>query len=450
MRRAIILFFVAIVTLPAYSQIDLQDGDRCFDSGDYECATKYYKELLKLARGREKQVAEIKLTRAKWCSEHIKTANRAFASGNYLIAKEEYQKVLDSNPKDSYVQLQMEKCDRALDRPELRKATAADLADIWDDKYGVNPQRRQNLINAGIDPDDAQRRINAGEGKPQEKEATYLRVSKSTLYFTSYSETSEQIKVNSNASLYSIPRGFVPSWCTVNTYSGYFTVTVSANPHYTSRKDWFKIIADDKEVRINVEQLARKKPVDDKKSNSQKSISTQKQVTKNKVKKCFNCPKSYDTWGITLGYTQQAVGYQQMDVIQFGLKVEPLYKYGFGLNTGIYLLGYSENVFGSRPLKNGFDFYAVNIPLQLEYRLNFSRGFNVFFYGGGGFNAVFNPYVDDYTLPVTVEYGGGFRINRIQFNVGSSKYLGSLKNTQNFGENIETYQKLIVSVSHMF
>ncbi|MBK6571865.1 MAG: BACON domain-containing protein [Saprospiraceae bacterium] len=88
-----------------------------------------------------------------------------------------------------------------------------------------------------------QRRINAGEGKPQEKEnhTTNLSVSISTLYFTSYGGTSEQIKVYSNVITYSVPSSLVPSWCTVNTYSGYFTVTASANPNSKSRIDWLKV-----------------------------------------------------------------------------------------------------------------------------------------------------------------------------------------------------------------
>lgn len=441
MKRIFTFFFAVTTVLSGYSQNNIQDGDSCFDSGDYTCAITNYNEAYKIATGKDKQVAEIKLTRAKWCSEHINTANRAFASKNYSTAKEEYQKVLDSNPKDSYAQSQIMKCDITLNQPKLRKATTAELTDIWNNKYGVNPQRHQNLINAGIDPDDAQTRINTGEGKPPEKEkqATNLSVSKSTLYFTFYGE-SERINVYSDASTYSVPSGYVPSWCTVKTYSGYFTITASANPNFTSRKDWFKVTSGGKEVRINVEQFARTRP------NSQQSSSPEKLTTQDNPKKCFNCPKMHDTWGVTLGYTQQ----YSLDVFQLGLKVEPLFKYGFGLNTGINLLGYSENLFDSQLFENGFDAYAVNIPLHLEYRMNFSKWFNIFTYGGVGFNVITDPDFDDYTLPATFEYGGGFRISHVQFNVGSSLYLGNLRNTQNFGKNIETYQELTLSVSYMF
>jgi hypothetical protein len=446
MKLIITLFFAVIAVFSAYSQAYIQDGDRCFDSGDYACAVTNYDNAFKNASGKDKQIVEIKLTRAKWCAEHIKTANQAFAAKNYSTAKDEYQKVLDSNLKDSYAQSQIVKCDNALNPPKLRKATVADLADIWNNKYGINPQRHQNLINAGIDPDDAQKRINAGEGKPQEKEkqVSNLSVSINTLHFTSYGETSSQIKVYTDASTYSVPLGYVPSWCTVKTFSSYFTVTVSANPNYTSRKDWFKVTAGDKEVKIYVDQSGKTSP------EPQQSSSSERTTTQSISKKCSSCPKTHDTWGLSLGYTRQTIDVYSMDVLQFGLKVEPLFKSGFGLNTGINLLGYSKNLFDSQLFENGFEAYAVNIPLHLEYRLNFSKWFNIFEYGGVGFNAKTDPNFDNYSLPATLEYGGGIRINHIQFNVGQSLYLGDLRNTQNFGKDIEIYQKLIFSGSYMF
>ncbi len=169
MKRIIAVFIFVIVAFLANSQTYIQDGDRCFDAGEYACAFNNYDTAFKKESGKEKKIAEINLTRTKWCLDHIKMANEAFFTNNYSTAKDEYQKVLDSNPKDNYVLSQIEKCDNVLNPPKLRKATTEDLTDIWNDKYGVNPQRRQDLINAGIDPDDAQSRINSGEGKPPEK-----------------------------------------------------------------------------------------------------------------------------------------------------------------------------------------------------------------------------------------------------------------------------------------
>lgn len=258
-RRVTVVFLALFASISSFCQTYIQYGDRCFDSGDYVCAVTNYNNAFVNATGRDKQIAEIKLTRAKWCTEHLNTANTAFAAKNYMVAKEEFQKVLDSNPKDIYAKEMIERCNTALTPVTLRKATAADIADIWNDKYGINPERRQNLINAGIDPDDAQRRINEGEGKPQikDKKATYLTVSKNTLYFSSAGGTSEQIKIYTDANSYSVPLSYMTTWCTVKTYNGYFTITADANPNYTSRKDWFKVTAGGKEVKISVEQSAK-------------------------------------------------------------------------------------------------------------------------------------------------------------------------------------------------
>ena len=446
MKRIITLLFAFFPAFLAYSQTYVKDGDRCFDSYDYACAIANYDLAFKNATGKDKQIAEIKLTRARWCAEHIKTANQVFSAKNYKAAKDEYQKVLDSNPKDSYAQAQIAKCDNALNPTKLRKATAAEITDIWNNNYGVQPQRRQNLINAGIDPDDAQMRINAGEGKPQEseKQTMNLSVSKSTLYFTSFGETSEQIKVYSDASTFSVPSRIVPFWCNVKTYKDYFTVTASANPNYTSRKGWFKVIAGDKEVIIYVEQFARTSP------NSQQPINPIEQTSQSKVKKCFNCPETNDIWGVTLGCIPQTIDFNSLEVIQFGLKAESLFLYGFGFNTGINLFAYSKNIFDSQIFEYGFEAYGVNIPVHLEYRLNFSKWFNIFAYGGVGFTVITKANSTNSIFPAAFEYGGGFRISHVQFNVGKSLYLGNLNNTSYFSNYIETNQKLILSVSYMF
>lgn len=440
MKRISILLCVFVFVLSVYSQNNLQDDNRCFDSGDYACAIIYYDSLFKQSTGKDRQIAEIKLTRANWCADHIKTANREFDAQNYSTAKDEYKKVLDSNPKDSYAQSQIEKCDIALNPPKLRKATTSELTDIWDNKYGINPQRRQNLINAGIDPEDAQRRINRGEGKPQDKQSTSLSVSKGMLYFASNGKTSQIVKVESNLEPYSIPLGYIPSWCTVKTGNGYFTVTVAANPTNASRKGSFKVTSGGKEVKIYVEQSANNQ------YSSQQSAGWKKSKTNNNEGPCFNCPKTHDTWGLTLGYINQ----NPIEVIQLGLKVEPLFKYGFGLNTGINILCYSDNLFDLQLFENGFDAYAVNIPLHIEYRLNFSKWFNIFAYGGVGFNAIVNPSFDSYAFPTTFDYGGGFRISHVQFNVGSSLYLGDFRKSPIFGNSIGTNKNLNFSVSYMF
>ncbi|MDR1581735.1 MAG: hypothetical protein LBS55_00485 [Prevotellaceae bacterium] len=371
MKHISALLFAFAITCSAYSQNYLQDGDRCFNNGDYACATAKYNEAFRLAKGRDKQIAEIKLTRTKWCADHLKIANQAFNRKDYKLAKENYQSVLESNPKDAYAKSQMEKCNNALSPP-----------------------------------------------------ATTLSVSKDRLSFYSSGGSSERITVYSNANAYSV--SLVPSWCSVQTYNGYFVVTCNANNSAQLRSDWFKVTAGGKEVNIYINQSGTTKSAAGK-SNSQT-------VNNNK---CFNCPQTKDTWGLTLGYTQRTFDDYSLDGVQFGLRIEPLLKYGFGFNTGIMLESYSRS--DTQLSETGYEQYAVNIPLHFEYRLNFSKWFNIFAYGGAGFNVITNSSFDDYTLSTCFEYGGGLRISHVQFNVGRSLYMG-----------VKSYQNLVVSISYMF
>jgi tetratricopeptide (TPR) repeat protein len=195
MRRISLLSLAVIATLSVYSQNFSQDGDRCFDNGDYACAVARYDEAFKSASGSNKQIAEIKLTRAKNCVEWIKTANQAFANKNYKSAKENYQNVLDSNPKDAYAKTQLEICEIAL--------------------------------------------------------TPTLSVSKESLSFTS-SGGNENITVTTNASSYSVSG--LPAWCTVQKYEGYFVVTCQANTSTATRTGVLTVTAGEKTSQINISQ----------------------------------------------------------------------------------------------------------------------------------------------------------------------------------------------------
>lgn len=428
----------------SFYQSYIQNGDLCFDNVDYDCSISNYENAFKNATGKDKQFAEIKLTRAKWCAEHLKIANQAFEDKIYSTAKEEYQKVLDSNPNDLYVKAQISKCENALIPIKLRKATSADIADIWANKYGIHPERRVNLIKAGIDPDDAQRRINAGEGRAQEMEKIEisLSVSKTILFFSQDGGTSDQIFVFTNANNYLIPLNYVPPWCTISKFKGYFVITVTSNPHDTTRKDWFKVTAGEKEVKVYIEQTARKIQY------SQNSNLSKNQRPYTISKRCINCPLSDDIWGLTIGYAKQTIHMNSIDVVQLGLKAEPLFRYGFGLNTGINFLGFSKSVFTPNSTNKIIAAYAINIPVHLEYRFNFSKWFNLYSYCGLGFNAYSDSNFVSYSYPATLEYGSGFRINRLQLNLGRSIYVGDWKRSNDLGKITNPFIDLMFSVSY--
>ncbi len=515
MKRIVILLLFVVTAFSAFCQNYLQDGDYCFDNGDYSCAITNYNEAFKLANDRDKQITEIKLTRAKFCQEHIKLANTAYTNKQYSAAKNEYQNVLESNPKDIYAKSQLEMCNNISTQKPLRKATTAELTDIWNNKYGILTERRQNLINVGIDPDDAQRRINSGEGKPvsssnssitlsvskqnvsfkasaesimidvktnandyqiahlpswcklknkystwfslecdinratqsrsdwievtaggkKEKIAvsqagatksqtttTTLSASKESIYFNAKGGKSEQIKIYSNAQTYSI--GNIPSWCKVQTNNGYVVVICDANVSKTYRQDYFTVISGDKSERIYVTQGGKND--------------------------CFNCPKTDYKWGLSAGYTEYNSDYLS-EGIQIGLRYEPLFKYGFGLNTGVFYEYRSSDLFSDNYYDNyEYEEHSFNIPLHLEYRLNFSKWFNVFAYGGAGLNIITNSSFNDYYFPVTFEYGAGLRIDHVQFNIGESLYLGDFKPAFYLGDDTKTSRKLTVSVSYLF
>jgi tetratricopeptide (TPR) repeat protein len=410
MKRSVIVLFVFLVALSAYSQTSLHAGDACFDKGDYVCAKAKYSEAFNSTSGKDKQMAEIKLTRANWCADHIAIANQAYNNKNYTSAKENYQSVLDSNPNDSYAKSQLERCNNALNPP---------------------PTTTPNVTQPST------------VKKEPAKVATTLTTSTQNISFSA-SGGKYFIDVKTNASGYQVQNP--PSWCTVNKYNTWFSINCSANKSTPSRSDWFKVVAGDKEVKITVNQdgISQSRT-----TTSRTNYSTA--TNRNTAKSCFNCPKTKDTWGLTLGYAQQTFGSYSMDGIQFGLRAEPLFKYGWGLNTGINLEAYSNSNFLDDSFEDYIsDYYAVNIPLHLEYRLNFSKWFNIFAYGGAGFNAITNSSFNDYSLPVCFEYGGGLRVSHVQLNVGKSLYLGDFRYIQEFGTNIKPYQNLVVSISYMF
>ncbi|MBK8369788.1 MAG: hypothetical protein IPL20_00120 [Saprospiraceae bacterium] len=139
-----------------------------------------------------------------------------------------------------------------------------------------------------------------------------------------------------------------------------------------------------------------------------------------------------------------------MEIVQFGFKVEPLFKYGFGFNTGINLQGYSRNLFENQLFNNGFEAYAVNIPVHLEYRFNFSKWFNIFAFGGAGINFYTESSFSEFTYPVSLDYGAGLRINRIQFTLGKSSLLGDFKDFNKIGQDIKPYKQLSTTLAYMF
>ena len=444
---------------------NLREGDKCFEKGDYVCAIVKYEEALNSMGGEDTRLLTIKLSQATSCSKWLKAADEAFRLKDYAVAKENYQNVLNENPNDVYARNQLEECEdalkttlsvstRSLDfhasggRESISIITNAstytvNLVPSWCSvqKNGKSlvitcAENRNRSARTGyfmIAAAEKSVRINLRQPAPAEKTETILRISNQNPSFPASGGTSSRIKVHSNIGTYSILAD--PSWYSVKGYEGYFVVSSTSNNSTQPRSGSFKVVSGNKELTVNVSQ-----------SGGTRSSTTSKTNIRERKKKCFNCPNTRDTWGLTAGYIKD----DSIEGVQLGLRIEPLFKYGFGLNTGLLVEGYSNDIISSISGDQGFHQYAINIPLHLQYRLNFSKWFNVFSYGGLGFNMLTNPSYDEYSWPTSFEYGGGIRVSHVQFNVGRRLHMGDMRDISNLGKDIKPYQDLILSISYMF
>lgn len=86
------------------------------------------------------------------------------------------------------------------------------------------------------------------------KKSIFLKVDGSTFLtenFSSYSN-SKLFKVETNADKWSIE--YLPWWCKVTKFSDSFILSQESNSTYDHRTGWFKVVADDKEVKIDITQ----------------------------------------------------------------------------------------------------------------------------------------------------------------------------------------------------
>ncbi|MBK8044912.1 MAG: BACON domain-containing protein [Haliscomenobacter sp.] len=177
---------------------------------------------------------------------------------------------MDSNPKDSHAQAQLEKCNSALNPVVTLSVSKGNLSfpasggsenitvstnkspysvnllPSWCtlQKYsgyfincsanaGTNIRNGYFMVAAG----DKTIRINISQsGKEEIKTETALSVSKGNLSFPS-GGGSENITVVTNKGSYSI--NLLPAWCSVKKYSGYFIISCSANSSVNVRNDFF-------------------------------------------------------------------------------------------------------------------------------------------------------------------------------------------------------------------
>lgn len=193
-----------------------------------------------------------------------------------------------------------------------------------------------------------------------------------------------------------------------------------------------------------------------------------KKKKKKKKKKSFNSPKTKSFWGISAGYTskqwrkrtasgQEEILYlidnRNLHGVQLGARFNPLFKYGFGLDIGLFYeyYHYRYTTPGTNPGEEDLRIYrtlnehVARMPIHLEYRLNFSRNFQLFIFGGIAADYILagNMIISDQNTPnsdaneiitdiygqyipsesrfnVALSIGAGIRFGAIQFNVSNT------------------------------
>ncbi|MDE5759834.1 MAG: PorT family protein [Bacteroides sp.] len=212
-----------------------------------------------------------------------------------------------------------------------------------------------------------------------------------------------------------------------------------------------------------------------------------------RYKRAWNSPEEPKIIGIALGYVTkqwavsqdgrvEKMGYWEdknhLNGVQVGIRVEPQFKYGFALNTGLYYEYYFSKTQNAsimdeydNPLScNGkLQEHNLYLPAHLEYRLHFSEKFKIFFFGGVGFDYGLGgsikftdiPGYEDNTFDdvyaqswawkrfnTSLEYGGGIHIHGLQIHATLSK---GLINMAEEGEaKVKMNKNLSVGISYMF
>ena len=251
-----------------------------------------------------------------------------------------------------------------------------------------------------------------------------------------------KVIVDTNEPSYEVKMLQSVSWCSVIKHEGYFVVSCFRNDLSSDRDSRIEVKTEDQVQYINIRQ---KKPI---------------------VNRDFNEPKTSSFWGISAGYVNKMLVspfedngnyYEKNDGFQIGIRYLPLFKYGFGVNTGLF---FEFNMFEFKDENKDKNFKEHNfvVPLNIEYRLNFHERFNIFFYGGIGIEAHLthtkdkteprkNVYSHSEYIQTTWEYGTGVRIYNVQINLEQSFRINK---GYSFDFQNGKYKFLGISMTYMF
>ena len=415
MKKLIIFFIVIISSLTTYSQLNSLDvGNDCFKKGDYSCAESNYKEAYKNSIGKEKQIAEIKLQRAKRCNEILKKAELLFKKKNYANAKLSYLSILESNPDDSYVKNQLELIANyntrnrsengvamnsfSLSEKDLNFGSSAgnktisvfnnsrnyeiSLLPSWCSikKYNNYFFLYYNENNSATERTDYFNvisgsnviRVNIKQEAKIQKSKDYLIVSKTYLSFPAKGGNDEKITIRTNLNNFTVP--WFPNWCSVKIYDDYIIVSCKKNHENKSRSDWFKIIAGGEQQNIYVSQ----------------------EQNKNSAKNIFDCLKK----PLTRLYSFKNLGFQSGSIAKFGIIYESGGKKTVGFRiTARTSLTAENDIINGRVTKN---------KSEIELGPNFRLSNRVYLNIGLGHGSYQRIYRNDYAGQLYTQKTGYF------------------------------------------
>ena len=211
----------------------------------------------------------------------------------------------------------------------------------------------------------------------------------------------------------------------------------------------------------------------------------------------FNCPKGYGKpIGVSVGYVSKDWSYTYADGstakasvfdekalhgLQAGFRWEPVLKYGFAFDTGLYYEYYNDksDLLSDVDDMGAYNYYMIfqehniHFPVHVEYRLNFAKNFQMFAYAGASLDYAlygrFDFYEDGYDKPyytvdegvytddvltdtkrfnASLSFGAGFRIYSWQINAGHRMGLINMSSSSEY--IVKQNNPLNITVSYMF
>lgn len=204
--------------------------------------------------------------------------------------------------------------------------------------------------------------------------------------------------------------------------------------------------------------------------------------------------------GLSVGYVQKRWVWNQPDEnvaefhtdfwgedkyipgIQAGVRIQPQFKYGFGMSTGLfyeYYLDKCNDQTGTDDMGYSYTYdakyqeHSLYIPINLEYRFTLAKNFSLFVNGGismdvglaGSIMATAEgedqPYYkeehiygasDDWTLQkrfnLSYEFGGGIQIFGVQMSFNVAK--GLLEHSSEEGLSMKVDKPMMISLAYVF